>query len=134
MKERFVKVHGKGRKERLLPIGAKASVELNRYLRARRTHPHAESNALWLGKKGPLTPSGVYQMVRKRALKLGYKMHPHQFRHTFSHMFLANGGNEHSLAHINGWTSTQMVARYTRSTQAARARKEHALLSPGDRF
>ena len=130
-----IKVLGKGSKERFLPMGRKARIELDRYIRARASHPHAHGTSrLWLGSKGPLTTSGTYQMLVKRARKLGYKVRPHAFRHTFSHHFLANGGNEHALAHINGWTSTQMVARYAKSTQAQRAMQEHKKLSPGDRF
>ena len=129
-----IKVVGKGGGERFLPLGRKARIELDRYIRARASHPHTESPRLWLGPKGPLTTSGTYQTVVKRARQLGYKVHPHAFRHTFSHYFLANGGNEHSLASINGWSSTQMVARYAKSTQAERAMQEHKKLSPGDRF
>lgn len=130
----LARVLGKGGRERDLPLGRKARIELDRYLRVRAAHEHAEDSALWLGLKGSLTPSGVYQALKKRAKRLGYDVHPHQFRHTFSHHFLANGGNEHALAHLNGWTSTQMVQRYARSTQAQRAREEHRKLSPGDRF
>ncbi len=131
---RIARVIGKGGRERDLPLGKKACIELNRYLSWRSSHEHAEESALWLGLKGALTPSGIYQALRNRAARLGYEVHPHQFRHTFSHHFLANGGNEHALAHLNGWTSTQMVQRYARSTQAQRAREEHRQLSPGDRF
>lgn len=129
-----LKVLGKGGRERYIPIGRKARVELDRYLRARSDHQYADSQRLWLGPKGPLTPSGIYQVMSKRGTRLGYEVRPHAFRHTFSHHFLANGGNEHSLAHLNGWTSTRMVGRYARSTQAGRAREEHRRLSPGDRF
>ena len=129
-----LKVLGKGGRERYIPLGRKARQALDDYLWTRRTHPYVEFPELWLGPKGPLTPSGVYQGLKKRAARLGYKVRPHAFRHTFSHHFLANGGNEHALAHLNGWTSTQMVARYAKSTQGERARQEHKRLSPGDRF
>jgi integrase/recombinase XerC len=47
------RVTGKGRQERALPFGRKTAVALDRYLRVRARHPHAESAWLWLGHKGP---------------------------------------------------------------------------------
>ncbi len=44
-------------------------------------HPDASSEWLWLGKKGRYTASGIGQMVRDRAERLGFRLHPHQFRH-----------------------------------------------------
>jgi integrase len=51
---------------------------------------------LWLGKKGRLTPSGIYQTVKDRGSEIGLpELHPPQLRHAFSHDWLANeGGSE----------------------------------------
>jgi site-specific recombinase XerD len=121
-----LKVVGKGGRERYVPITRKAKIDLNRYMQHRLRHPFVrgrltrgdEVTALWIGPKGPLTPSGAYQALRRRATRLGYDdaVHPHAFRHTFSHNYLTDGGNEHALAHLNGWSSTQMVARYAKAT------------------
>lgn len=60
-----VDVIGKGRRPRAVPFGAKAGQALNRYLRVRRGHLLSASPMLWLGSKGPLTDSGVAQMLRR---------------------------------------------------------------------
>jgi site-specific recombinase XerC len=61
-----LQVIGKGSRPRPVPIGNGTADALNRYLRARRTHSFADSPALWLGRKGPLTFSGVAQMLTRR--------------------------------------------------------------------
>lgn len=128
-----LEVVGKGRKSRVLPLSPKARRVLDRYLRARARHEFSETPWLWIGIRGRLTPSGIAQMLRRRCDRAGIdRIHPHQFRHTFSHLWLAGGGNEHDLARLNGWSSTQMVARYAASTAAKRAREAHARLAPGD--
>jgi site-specific recombinase XerD len=130
-----LRVWQKGGRENFLPIGRKTRRDLDRYIRARASHPHAAAPELWLGLRGPLTPSGIYQVLENRCRAVGLdRINPHRLRHTFAHQWLANGGNEHELAHIAGWTSTQMVARYARSAAGERAREAHRHLSPRDRF
>lgn len=50
----------------------------------------ARASALWLGvRDGPMTASGVYQMIERRGRDAGVEVNPHKFRHTFSHVFLS---------------------------------------------
>jgi site-specific recombinase XerD len=89
--------------DRALPFGHKTGQALDRYLRVRARHPRASLEALWLGKRGALTRSGVSQIVRRRGLEAGIKgLYPHMFRHTFAHEWLAQGGTENDLMRLAG--------------------------------
>jgi site-specific recombinase XerD len=59
-----------GRRERGLLVGSR-TVEVDRYLRERSRHPAASEPELWLGKKGPMTESGIAQMMQRRARQAG---------------------------------------------------------------
>lgn len=128
-------VRGKGDKLRSVPFSRKTAVALDRYLRARSRHKDAALPWLWLGLKGRVSPSGIAQLVRRRGAAVGIEgLHPHRFRHTFAHMWLAAGGQEGDLQRIAGWADRQMLGRYGASAAHQRAMDAHEKFSPVERL
>lgn len=135
LEHRSVRVLGKGRRPRDLPLGTQATLSLNRYLRKRPEHRLARLDALWLGHAGAMTASGVSDIIERRTKKAGIEgLHPHSLRHAFAHSWLASGGQETDLMALAGWRSRTMLQRYAASRAAERARDAHKALSPADRL
>jgi site-specific recombinase XerD len=133
LRERLAYVTGNGGHTRAVRFGAKTVVSLDRYLRLRRGHRYADVPAMWLGQDGPMTASGVAQILARRCTAAGLpRLHPHQLRHTFAHEYLANGGQEGDLQRLAGWRSPLMLRRYGASLADSRARA--AYKSPADRL
>ena len=82
-----------------------------------------------------MTDSGIAQMLERRCAQAGMdKVHPHQFRHTAAHTWLAAGGSEVSAMRNFGWRSRTMLSRYGASVADERARDEAHRLALGDRL
>jgi site-specific recombinase XerD len=122
---REITVPGKGGKLRIVKISYDAARSLDRYIRVRARHAQAYRLQLWLGvsNRGPMTASGIYQMIARRGRQCGMDVYPHRFRHDFSHTWLDRGGAEGDLMELNGWTSPQMLRLYGASARSARARR-----------
>ncbi len=130
-----VMVTGKGARPRAVPFSARTAQAVDRYRRLRKHHPMARSSAFWLGPKGPLTTSGVAQLLRRRCDQAGIeRLHPHQLRHTAAHHAAKSGLGDSDMMRVFGWRSRQMLNRYGASAADERARDAYKRLAPGDRF
>jgi integrase/recombinase XerC/integrase/recombinase XerD len=115
MGEGFLKVMGKGKKERIVPIGNNAQKALQRYLfrhRPRAAHPGIEN--VFLSIYGnPITENSMKLMFARLGQRSGvHRLHAHLCRHTFATRFLINGGDVFTLQQILGHSSLEMVRHY----------------------
>jgi site-specific recombinase XerD len=116
IEEGYLKVMGKGRKERVVPIGASAQKVLWRYIIHFRPEPMVKlDNYLFLTLDGkPLHANAVKLMIKRWGKKAGVpRLHAHLCRHTFATNFLIHDcGDVFRLQQILGHTSLEMVRRY----------------------
>ncbi len=125
---------GKGGKGRIVPFGPETALAIDRYLRVRRSHRLADSDALWLGDRGKaFSYDALHKSLGMRAQMAGVTgFHPHLLRHTAAHRWLAAGGSEGGLMAVAGWTRPDMLMRYTRAQASARAGEEARRLNLGE--
>ncbi len=122
--------HGKGGKQRVVRIGAKAQKALWKYVTIYR---RGESDSLFLGRSGePLDPRGIKMLVKRLGIEAGVRVHPHQLRHTFAISFLRAGGDAFAVQYMLGHSTLAMTQRYLQSLDASDAFKAHQRFSPLD--
>jgi integrase/recombinase XerC len=109
-------VRGKGDKARTVPLNAGVREALREWLSVR---PAAADDRLFIGRRGPLTPSGVWRIVTKLARRAGLEdVHPHALRHTFATRLLREAGADLvTVAELLGHESVNTTARYTRPSE-----------------
>ena len=113
--DRYVKVMGKGSKERMLPLGARCHRAMLHYYYHFRPEPlHTGINTFFLTLDGyPLTPRAVRSLVARLSRSAEVpRLHPHLFRHTYATHFLINGGDLLLLKQNLGHSSLTMVEHY----------------------
>jgi integrase/recombinase XerD len=115
----YLRVHGKGDRERLVPLSSVLARRMRRY--ADRGRPEdANSERLFVSRRRgisggyeAITESGVQQMIRdlgERAA-IGRRVHPHLFRHSAATYMLQRGMNPLLVAQVLGHTSLAMIQR-----------------------
>lgn len=114
--EGFVRVTGKGNKERLVPMGECAADALADYLPQRPTPAGADDGRLFLNRFGKaLSRISVFKMVRKQALAAGVtkEISPHTFRHSFATHLIENGADLRVVQEMLGHESILTTELYT---------------------
>lgn len=115
----FIRVEGKGDKERLVPIGSRAIDEINRYFEHRGSMQNiqpGEENIVFLNRRGHrLTRVMVFIVIREHAAMAGIKkkISPHTFRHSFATHLIDGGADLRAVQEMLGHESIQTTEIYT---------------------
>jgi integrase/recombinase XerD len=130
----YVKVSGKGRKQREVGIHADTSMVLWKYIEMHRDPANGRERRVFIGRYGaPLTRSGIQGLIKRIQEKAGLgdiQVHAHLFRHTFAKFYMENGGDLFSLSRELGHSDIQTTRIYLESFTSVQARKEHTKFSP----
>ncbi|MFN3781202.1 MAG: tyrosine-type recombinase/integrase, partial [Candidatus Kapaibacteriota bacterium] len=122
--EGFLRVWGKGSKERIVPIGSIALDWVRVYLK--RSRPQLikkdkdPKDILFLSTRGQkLSRMGVWKIIRLYAIRvgLGDKVHPHIFRHSFATHLLQGGADIRSVQEMLGHSDISTTQIYTHLTK-----------------
>ena len=112
--ERWIRVRGKGRKERQVPYASKAAAALDRYLPERRPVP--EERAVFLNHRGRrITARGVSGIVKLYGVLINgdSSVHPHGFRHAYATHLLADGADLRAIQELLGHARLSTTQKYT---------------------
>jgi integrase/recombinase XerD len=118
----FLVTMGKGRKERIVPVGQSALKWLARYIDQVRPSllKKRTSNILFLNRSGAgFTRQGLWKLIKKYARMAGLekKVHPHTFRHSFATHLLEGGADLRSVQVMLGHTDISTTQIYTHVTR-----------------
>ena len=119
IREDSIIVHGKGNKERLVPVSAYLAKALMKYQMVREAYFEAKlpERYLFVSKNGrKLTQEAITKVLKKAAADVGVNCNvsvsPHTCRHTFAHLQLKNGLDLYSLSRLMGHESVAITQRY----------------------
>ncbi|MCK9443275.1 MAG: tyrosine-type recombinase/integrase [Tissierellaceae bacterium] len=128
----YIKVSGKGQKERIVPLGVTTKKLLMKYI-SNRSMTEYQSKRLFINKNlMPLSDNAIKMMFVRLKKRTGIeRLHAHLLRHTFATKYIINGGDIFSLQQILGHTTLDMVRRYSHLASAY-VISNHKRLSPLD--
>lgn len=116
LKEGFVRVTGKGDKERLVPLGETAAAAFSQWLGCRPEPQSQFEDTAFLNRFGTsLSRVSVFKMIKERALSAGItrEISPHTFRHSFATHLVENGADLRAVQEMLGHESILTTEIYT---------------------
>ena len=133
----FLRVIGKGDKERLVPISGAAAEALSeylahgrRYLRAKKSTVKQDPSAVFVNVRGGrLTRQAVFGIVRAYGGRVGLDVHPHTLRHSFATHMLQGGAELRALQEMLGHADISTTQVYTH-VDRAHIREEYLTTHP----
>lgn len=137
----FIRVMGKGGKERLVPIAGAAKTAMDDYLargrpylRAKKSSAKQDPSAVFLNVRGGrLTRQAVFGMVRIYGQRAGLQLHPHTLRHSFATHMLQGGAELRALQEMLGHADISTTQVYTH-VDRAHVREEYLTTHPRARI
>ncbi len=111
----IIRVMGKGRKERLVPIGETALTSIDNYLAKRNN----DAQAIFLNKSGTrITDRSIRNIINKYITQeaMNRSVHPHMFRHSFATHLLNHGADLRSVQELLGHVNLSTTQIYTHLT------------------
>ena len=114
-----IRLHGKGNEVRSVPLARRARELVSVWLDVRGRHP----GPIWTGQRGPLTISGITQVVLATGDDAGIPgLRPHRARHTFATRLRQGGADPAQVQALLGHASIDTAARYFRAGSASEGR------------
>jgi len=120
-------VHGKGDKERMVPLSAEARAAIREYLP---TRARWGGSTLLVNTQGrPIIPNTLFRSLRDACWRAGIvkPIHPHMLRHTFASDLVRNGVDVRTVQELLGHESLQTTARYLHSDVESKRRAVEGL-------
>jgi integrase/recombinase XerD len=137
----FVRVYGKGSKERLVPVSGAAERCMREYLahgrpflRTKKASVRQDPSAVFLNQRGQrMTRQAVFGIVRTYGGRAGLELHPHSLRHSFATHMLEGGADLRALQEMLGHADISTTQVYTH-VDRAHIREEYLSTHPRARL
>lgn len=129
IEECYIKILGKGNKERLVPFGQKAQLYLKRYLRVRK---NTKSEYIFLTRLNkPISRIEFWRQLKQIAINAGIMKNitPHTLRHSFATHLLTGGADIRFVQEMLGHSSISTTQKYTHVSQE-RLKEQHKKYHP----
>ncbi len=126
----FIRIRGKGDKERMVPVDTRTLKRIREYIateRKNRAKKHSKDYLFLTSSGKPYTRQGLWKMVKRRFLALGLDIHPHMLRHLFATHMIENGASLRAVQEMLGHESITTTQIYTEISDRLLEQQFHEL-------